>query len=159
MRPRHCRRRRAQRATTGSAEATPAVRGSGDALLPPTADAAAALMPLIQITMGFVTAPLRFIITSTELVMQSGVLKLRIALGEILRHPSSTLAADRSLPPDQPAVWYRAGPHSRPNGCSVQRQTATYGRAMRPGGRACFQAPTYVDVRRGCRTRASVPRS
>jgi hypothetical protein len=84
-------------------------------ILPPTADVAAALMLLILITMGFVAAPLRYIITSTELVVQSGILKTRIALGEILRvHPSSTLAAARSLSMDQLAVEYQAGPHSRP---------------------------------------------
>ncbi len=79
-----------------------------------TAELASGLMLLILVLLAFVTVPVRYIITSTELVVQAGLLKTRIDVKEILRvYPSRMMMADRALSPNQLAIEYREGPHAR----------------------------------------------
>lgn len=70
---------------------------------------------LFVLGVGSLVMPVRYTIAPDELVIRSGLLKVRIPLRTIRRvYPSSSLLASPALSINRLAIEYRAGAHSRP---------------------------------------------
>lgn len=77
--------------------------------------AGAASLLLFVAGLGLILMPVRYAIAGADLVIRSGVWKLRIPLRTIRRvHPSSSLLASPALSMRRLAIEHRSGPHSRP---------------------------------------------
>lgn len=75
----------------------------------------AVVLLLVLAGVGSLLVPVRYTIAADELVIRSGVWKIRIALRTIRRvYPSGSLLASPALSMDRLAVEYGAGGHSRP---------------------------------------------